>query len=306
MERSDAVAGHEPVMLKEVLEYLSPRPGKAFLDLTLGGGGHAEAILKRLGSSGQLVGVDRDEEVLLATAARLRGQFDNVRCFSADFAQVRELSRELEGQEFDGILMDLGVSSMQLEDPARGFSFRLEGPLDMRMDRSTGATAREMLARSSQKELTEVIRDYGQERHAAGIARAIVRRRAKKPLQSTIELAAICKRVVGRAGGRIHPATRTFQALRIAVNDELRALEEALRFIPEMLKGGGVVVVISFHSLEDAIVKRSFRDWDREGVYEVVTPKPLRPTAQEVSRNRRSRSARLRAARRTEKLINSH
>ena len=183
MEQRDAVAGHEPVMLQEVMEFLSPGPGKEFLDLTLGAGGHAETLLKRIGQSGQLIGVDRDEEVLLATAARLRGKFERVRFFSANFSELAELKGELEGQQFDGVLMDLGVSSIQLDDVKRGFSFQTEGPLDMRMDRSKGRTAKDLLAKLPEEELERILRDYGEERRARAVARAIVRRRSESPLE---------------------------------------------------------------------------------------------------------------------------
>ena len=301
MEKEDAVAGHRPVMLKEVLEFLSPGPGKAFLDLTLGGGGHAEALLKRLGSSGQLIGVDRDEEVLLATATRLRERFNNVRFFSANFGDLDDLSEALEGEAFDGVLLDLGVSSIQLDDGKRGFSFQADGPLDMRMDRSSGRTAEELLKKLSQGELASILKEYGQERRAASIARAIVKRRARKPLMWTSELARICEHAAGGKWQRIHPATRTFQALRIAVNDELGALARAMTTMPTMLKRDGRVVVLSFQSLEDGIVKRAFREHARVGVYEVLTAKPLRASAEEVRGNPRARSACLRAARRTDK-----
>jgi len=298
MEQRAAVAGHEPVMLQEVLEYLSPEPGKGILDLTLGAGGHSEALLGRLGESGQLIGVDRDEEVLLTTAARLRERYENVRFFSASFGSLAELREELEGQQFDGVLMDLGVSSMQLDEAKRGFSFQSDGPLDMRMDRSGGVTARELLAKLPEEELTRILREYGEERRARAIARAIVKKRSERPLEWTSELAEICEHIGGGGRERIHPATRTFQAIRIAVNDELGALRSALKEMPTMLEPGGVVVVISFHSLEDRIVKESFKEGAASGVYEILTKKPVRPSAEEMERNPRSRSAKLRAARR--------
>ena len=301
MEREDAVVGHEPVMLKEVLEFLSPEPGKAFLDLTLGGGGHAEALLKRLGSSGRLIGVDRDEEVLLATATRLRERFNNVRFFSADFGNLQDLDEALEGERFDGVLLDLGISSIQLDDGKRGFSFQVDGPLDMRMDRSSGRTAEELLKKLSQGELANILREYGQERRAASIARTIVKRRARKPLMWTSELARICEHAARGKWQRIHPATRTFQAIRIAVNDELGALTRAMATLPKMLRSGGCLVVMSFQSLEDGIVKRAFREHARSGLYEVLTAKPLKASDEEVRENPRARSACLRAARRTDK-----
>ena len=298
-ERGGNGYSHEPVMLKEVLELLAPTPGKRFLDLTLGGGGHTEALLERVGSGGQVVTVDRDEEVLLGTSARLRQRFGNVRFFSADFGQLEELSEELEGARFDGVLMDVGVSSLQLDDAGRGFSFQKDGPLDMRMDRTQTVTAAHLLNHLPEEELARILREYGEERKASRLAREIVKARAEKPLQWTAELVAICERVVGKGKQRIHPATRTFQGLRIAVNAELKALESAMETMPKMLESGGVVVVLSYHSLEDRIVKRYFRSGADQGLYQVLTRKPLRPTPEEVERNRRVRSARLRAARRT-------
>ncbi len=219
---------------------------------------------------------------------------------NADKREEQDIAKTRIGR-FVGVVMDLGVSSLQLDDAKRVFGFQTDGPVDMRMDRSSGARAEDLLRKLSEKELAGILWDYGQERRARSIARAIVRARTKKRLLWTSELARICERAARGARQRIHPATRTFQALRIAVNDELGGLASALRWMPRVLKAGGVVVVISFHSLEDGIVKRCFKDHGRDGLFDVLTLKPVRPGPQEVKRNRRSRSARLRAARRTPK-----
>jgi len=290
-------SGHEPVMAAEVLRYLAPRAGGRYLDLTVGGGGHARAILERIGPAGVFVGADRDEEVLRRTAAELGAKYPQSRFLRANFAEIRELSRLLEPICFDGLLLDLGVSSLQLDEAQRGFSFLRPGPLDMRMDRSEGVTAADLLGHLSADELERILRDYGEERYARRIARAIVRERGRRPLTDTAELAALIEHVSPSRRGRIHPATRTFQALRIAVNDELGNLERFLAEFPRLLAPQGVVVVISFHSLEDRLVKTCFKRLEREGALEVLTPKPVTPGEAETERNRRARSAKLRAAR---------
>jgi len=289
--------GHEPVMVEEVLEYLSPRGGSRVLDLTLGAGGHARAVLDLIGPTGLLVGVDRDGEQLERTASRLRADYPQTRFLHANFGEIDELAAHLKPIRFGGVLLDLGVSSEQLDDPVRGFSFSRTGPIDMRMDRSQGQPASVLLKTASADELERVFREYGQERHARGIARAIVRERARAPLTDTRQLAAVVERVVRSRPGAIDPATRTFQALRIAVNDELGNLARCLEGVHRLLDVQGVIVVISFHSLEDGLVKRSFRRGQDEGRLEVLTRKPVRPGEEETRRNRRARSARLRAAR---------
>jgi len=289
--------GHEPVMVEEVLAHLGPREGGRILDLTVGTGGHARAILERIGPQGLLVGVDRDGELLERTASRLRKDFPQTRFLHANFAEIDELRRHLAPISFQGLLLDLGVSSAQLDDDERGFSFARTGPLDMRMDRSEGVTAGELLERLSADELERVLREYGEERHARAIARAIVRERSRTCFTNTLQLAALIERILPSRRMRIHPATRTFQALRIAVNDELGNLSRFLAGFHRLLEARGVVVVLSFHSLEDRLVKRSFRRGEQEKRLEVLTPKPVRPGAEEVRRNRRARSARLRAAR---------
>jgi 16S rRNA (cytosine1402-N4)-methyltransferase len=288
---------HEPVMLGEVMQYLACRSGGRYLDLTVGGGGHARAILELTGPTGLLIGVDRDEEVLRDTTSRLKKSFTNARFIHGNFAEIDELSRHLGSIGFDGLLLDLGASSLQLDDSERGFSFGRSGPLDMRMDRSGGKTAAELLREISEGELGRLIRELGEDRNARRIARAIVRERQRAPLRDTAQLAGLIERVSPSRGHRIHPATRTFQALRIAVNDELGNLERFLARFRRLLEPHGVIVVISFHSLEDRLVKRSFREGERDGWLEILTRKPVRATARELERNRRARSARLRAAR---------
>jgi len=288
---------HTPVLLAEVLGLLSPEPGQRFIDATLGLGGHAAAILPRILPGGRLLGIDCDAEALAQAAARLaafRGHFELVH---GNFRDLGELASRAGIAKADGVLFDLGLSSYQLEAPSRGFSFASDGPLDMRMDRGGRTTAARLIARSSVAELERILREFGEERFARRIARALVERR--KELRTTRDLASLVERVVPRRERRIHPATRTFQALRIAVNDELGALEAALKGLPRWLAPGGRVAVISFHSLEDRIVKQAFRDHEAAGEVEVVTRKPLRPSAAEVATNRRARSARLRVAERT-------
>jgi 16S rRNA (cytosine1402-N4)-methyltransferase len=284
-------------MVAEVLEYLAPRKGGRYLDLTVGAGGHARAVAERIGPEGLLVGVDVDEEVLRLTADRLGREHPQTRFLKCNFSKIDELRRVIGPISFQGIIVDLGVSSIQLDSPGRGFSLSSPGLIDMRMDRSGGVTAAQLLREMSQEELERVIREYGEERYARRIARAVVEERKLRPFTLTTQLASLVARVVPRKGGRIHPATRTFQALRIAVNDELGSLSRLLARFHEMLDPGGVAVVISFHSLEDRLVKRAFREGGREGRLEVLTRKPVCASQEEIRRNPRSRSAKLRAAR---------
>jgi len=289
---------HTPVLLGEVVDLLSPGPGQRFIDATIGPGGHAAAIAERILPGGTLLGVDRDEQALELARERLEPFQGHLELVQGSFADLADHVAHLGGGLADGVLMDLGVSSVQLDSGIRGFSFAVDGPLDMRLDTRGGRTASGLLQRSSARELERILREYGQERYARRIAGAIVARRGT--LRRTLELAALVERVVPRRQHRLHPATRTFQALRIAVNDELGELERALATVPQWLAPGGRVAVVSFHSLEDRIVKHTFRDYARAGELEVLTAKPVRPSPAEVARNPRARSARLRAARRTE------
>ncbi len=283
-------------MTAEVLEYLNCRPGQVIMDCTLGEGGHARLILPRILPGGKLIGIDRDAEVLERARRNLRIFEKQVIIKQGNFRECSRLAAELKLEEVDGILFDLGVSSFQLDSPERGFSFRGAGPLDMRMDRREQFQAVDLVNQLSAPELEKIIRDYSQERWARRISRAIVRTRGKSPLETTIDLAEVITRAVpGR--GRIHPATRTFQALRIYLNRELESLEEALPAAANLLKKGGRMAVISFHSLEDRIVKWEFRRQAGEaGVMKIITPKPLRPDYREVRSNPRARSARFRVA----------
>ncbi len=292
-----ALTGHEPVMVAEVLEYLAPREGGRCLDLTVGAGGHARAVLERIGPTGVFVGADRDRDVLHRTSVELKAKYPQTRLIHANFAEIDELSRLLEPIRFEGVLLDLGASSMQLDDAERGFSFLRSGPLDMRMDRTTRTTAADLLRRLSLEDLEHILWEYGEERHARRIARAIVAARGRQPMLTTTDLAMAIERVSPSHPGRIHPATRAFQALRIAVNDELGCLDRFLAGFTKLLVPGGVAVIIAFHSLEDRLVKTAFRRLAAEGRVEILTRKPVTATDEEVARNRRARSAKLRAAR---------
>ncbi len=285
--------GHVPVLLREVLDVLDPSPGMVVVDATVGAGGHAAALLERAGGEAFLLGIDRDPSILEKARVRLAPFQGRARLFHSTFAEMVQVLGEAGFTRVDRVLFDLGVSSPALDTPERGFGFMIEGPLDMRMDPSGGGpTAAELVARLSEGELHRLIREYGEERYARRIARAIVRERGKAPITTTTRLAELVARAVPPSPHRrIHPATRTFQALRIAVNRELDQLREGLEAAKAVLGPGGRVAVISFHSLEDRIVKRFFR--------EKMTPlfrKPIRPSPDEVRRNRRARSARLRAA----------
>jgi 16S rRNA (cytosine1402-N4)-methyltransferase len=279
-------------MQREVLDYLAPAHGQVFVDGTVGGGGHALAIADRLGESGMLICVDQDPRMIELARARVRHA--RVIWAEASFTDLRTVLDEWNVQNVDGIVLDLGISSDQVDNPDRGFSFMRSGPLDMRMNPDVGESARSLVNRMSAQELADIFYRYGEERHSRRIARAIVETRRTKPIDTTGELAEIVRRSLpgGRAWQRIDPATRVFQALRIAVNDELGVLERGLMALPDCLKPGGRAVVISFHSLEDRIVKNVFRqdNWER------LTRKPVVPIDAEIKANPRARSAKLRAA----------
>jgi 16S rRNA (cytosine1402-N4)-methyltransferase len=284
-------------MVAEVLDLLEPRGAGVIVDCTVGLGGHAEALLGAEGFGGVVVGIDRDEEALRKAADRLKRFGSRFRPVHGNFGRLGELLEGTGCGAADGILFDLGVSSMQLEDAARGFSFRREGPLDMRMDPSRGISAAELISRLDAPDLGRVLRDYGEERRSRRVAEAIVRERSSAPINTTGRLAEIVRTAVGGRGGKIDPATRTFQALRIAVNDELGELERGLREAGARLAAGGCLAVLSFHSLEDRIVKRFLKDLARRGIARLMTRRPLRPGDPEVGLNPRARSAKLRAAR---------
>lgn len=319
----EPAAAHVPVMLAECLEYLALPPGGTAVDCTLGLAGHSVEMLARVSPAGRLIGLDRDPEALRRAQARLQTACSGwgwdpcpVTVVQTDFRHLGEaLDDCLEGGSAHGFLFDLGVSSMQLDLPERGFSFRNPGPLDMRMGPDADQSAEELLNTRSEANLAQILWEYGEERYSRRIARRIVERRVREPLKTTQDLV---DAVWGayppkERHGRLHPATRTFQAIRIAVNDELAALEPALTAAAERLHPGGRIVVLSYHSLEDRIVKRTL-EWlsgrcrcpselplcacGAEERVKVLTRKPVEPTAEEVERNARARSARLRAAER--------
>jgi 16S rRNA (cytosine1402-N4)-methyltransferase len=286
---------HVPVLPAEVLTVLDPAPGQTFVDATVGAGGHARLLAERLGPTGRLIGLDQDAAVLEQARPRLEGL--PVTLVHANFDELRVVLDELQVAAVDGVLADLGVCSDQLDDPARGLTFQQEGPLDMRLDPSRGEPASALLRRLSERDLADLIYQLGEERFSRRIARRIVEERHRAPLETTAQLAELVRRCVPRPKGRhaIDPATRTFQALRIAVNDELGALDRLLAALPGCVKPGGRAAVISFHSLEDRRVKQAFRDRQH---WEVLTRKPVQAGDAEVAQNPRARSAKLRAARR--------
>jgi len=290
---ADSSSAHVPVLLAEAVEWLQPRPGGTIVDGTLGGGGHTRALAEGVGPAGTVIALDRDPAALDLAEQRLSGL--PVRLVQANFCDLPEVLAELKVREVDGVLLDLGVSSDQLADPARGFSFSAGGALDLRFDPTEGEPAWRLVNRLRAEHLAELIRSYGEERYSRRIAKAIVQRRRERPIQQAADLADLVRRCVPapRGGHQIDPATRTFQALRIAVNEELKSLEIALRRIPDCLRPHGRLAVISFHSLEDRRVKEAFRDDPR---YEALTRKPVRPSAEEIAHNPRARSAKMRVA----------
>lgn len=289
---------HKPVLLQEAMHFLNPAPGEKIIDATLGAGGHAEEIMRRIAPGGTLIGIDRDSESLKIAQERLKSLKGEFKLVNKNFKDIKEIMQDLEIKEVDGILFDIGLSSIQIETGERGFSIKNAGPLDMRMDRNTQLTASELVNRLNESELSNLIKDFGEERFHRRIAGNIVRARETKKIETTTELAEIISRSVPCKfrWHRIHPATRTFQALRIRVNGELEAIEEALRQVPAILKKGGRLCVISFHSLEDRIAKNILREFRAEGIFNVLTKKPIVAREEEVLENPRARSAKLRAA----------
>ena len=302
---------HIPVLLGEVLEYLEPGRGGTFVDGTLGGGGHAEAVLSRLPESGRLIGIDRDWEAVHAAENRLLTYGGRFTALHGNFFNMRSLLGEIEVSEVNGILLDLGVSSHQLDTPERGFSYKTEAPLDMRMDATAPLTAREVVNTYSQDALAHVLWDYGEERFGRRISEFICRARTQKPIETTLELAEIVRSAIPAKyrNEQQHPARRTFQAIRIEVNGELRELDRAVEDACDLLQKGGRLCIITFHSLEDRIVKQAFRRFEnpctcppsapicicgKTPKAKILTKKPLTASAEEEAQNSRSTSAKLR------------
>ena len=298
-ERGGEGFSHVSVLSQEAIDFLAIRRGGTYLDATLGLGGHSYEIAKRLGAQGHLIGFDKDTNALEMARRRLTEIGDDLKAdwprITLLHASYAEIAKHAQPKTLDGVLADLGISSMQLQDAGRGFSFQAEGPLDMRMDPQAELTADQVVNHMSERELADVIYEFGEERRSRRIARAICRAR---PIRTTAHLAqviSVVARPMNSSERRIHPATKTFQALRIFVNHELDDLKELLAAAPAVLAPRGRLVVISFHSLEDRIVKDSMREVAQKGKYELLTKKPVTATEEEIDRNPRSRSAKLRA-----------
>ncbi len=303
---------HKSVLLQEVIRLLDPKPGQVFIDVTVGFGGHTEAILKKIGPRGKLLGLDQDMKALNWLGANLQDRYPNLVLEKANFSKVEEIAKKKGFAEVDGILADIGVSSAQLDEPQRGFSFKVSGPLDMRMDQSQRVTAAEILASYSEQKLIDIFSRYGEERLSKTIAYRIVEKRAKMPFEQTLQLTRLIEEIYREKGikiGKIHPATKVFQALRIEVNDELRNLEKFLPQAIELLSRKGELAVITFHSLEDRLVKDFFQKEARgcicpsdypickcghEKRINILTKKPTIANSEEILENPRSRSAKLR------------
>jgi 16S rRNA (cytosine1402-N4)-methyltransferase len=300
-------------MVREAVEWLACTPGGVFVDGTVGLGGHAAAIAEKIQPSGRLIAIDADAEALKEARKRLSPWKENISFVQDNFRNLAKILEELGVERVSGILLDLGMSSVQVDTPSRGFSLYQPGPLDMRFDRRQSMTAAKIVNRYPEKEIVNIIREFGEERSARKIAAAIVRRRERSEFSSTTELASLVEGVVARRPGAIHPATKTFQALRIAVNREIESLQLALPQAIMALKPGGRLVVLSYHSLEDRVVKQTFRQFEkgcicppgfpvcrcgRTSELEILTRKPIRPSTTEVGGNPRSRSARMRVCER--------
>ena len=286
------------MLLRETIQGLNLKSGDVILDATLGGGGHAEEILDKILPGGRLVGVDRDPEAIERVRERLRDHKDTVTYVNEDFRNVGSILDSLGVGAIDGAIFDLGMSSFQVDDQRRGFSFLKDGPLDMRFDPSGGLSAEDVVNETGREELADIIKEFGEERHARLVAGAIFSARKQKRIRTTAELVDIIVKAIGRKyrRQRLHSAARTFQAIRIYVNDELGALEEAIEKTVSCLNLNGRICVISFHSLEDRIVKNIFKEMKRSGKLEILTKKPVRPERDEIRDNPRARSAKLRIA----------
>ncbi len=291
-------ARHVPVLFEEVMEFIRVRPGGTYVDCTLGLAGHAEGIVRQLGSAGHFIGFDRDPEALELAKVRLAQVSDELGSRAPQVSLIGEafstIAEHVKPASVDGLLADFGASSLHFDEARRGFSFQADGPLDMRMDTRSGETAEQVVNEMGERELANLIYEYGEERRSRTVARAIVRGR---PVTSTAQLAKIVASAVPPMK-HIHPATRTFQALRIFVNQELHEIRALLEAAPGLLKPSARLVVISFHSLEDRIAKDSFREGAQKGIWKILTRKPVTAKEEEINRNPRSRSAKLRAAER--------
>jgi len=306
---------HEPVLLKEVVELMGVKPGGTYIDGTFGGGGHAEAILDKVGADGKLIGIDRDSDALERAAERCSGWGSRCALECGDFADMDVIAKRHQIEEVDGILLDLGMSSNQVDEPGRGFSFNHDGPLDMRMDRTQDLTAAKLISAAGERELADMLYQFGEEKASRRIARMIVNERDRQAITSTRQLAELVTRAKGGRHGKTHPATKTFQALRMAVNHELESLSRALEKAIRLVHPGGRVAVISFHSIEDRLVKRTFAHhvgrWEslpaggerwvgEHPVVRRITRKPVTASEEELRGNPRARSAKLRVIERTE------
>lgn len=295
---------HVPVMLHEVIDYLKLAPGQVIVDATMGTGGHSLEILKKITPGGRLIGIDRDEDSLAVCRERLSEFKDVVEFVQANFLDLDKVLATLGIDNIDGIVFDLGISTYQLKDAKRGFSFNQEGPLDMRLDRSSYISAYDLVNNLNENELSQMLWNLGQERWHNRIAHLLVEERKVEPIVTTKQLAALVMRAIPhryrRSYYRIHPATRTFQAIRIAVNRELEILESAIKKAVAVLNKQARICVISFHSLEDRVIKHTFRALNAQGVIDIITAKPLTPSLGEIDRNPSSRSSKLRVAMRIE------
>ncbi len=286
---------HVPILTEEILEHLCLKPGNVVCDATLGGGGHAKEILRKITPQGRLIGIDQDREAIDRTKLNLKefdGHYDLI---EANFRQIDHVLKELKIDSIDAILFDLGISSDQILSETRGFSFQWDSPLDMRMDLKSPLTAADLINDTPEEDLANIFWQYGEERGSRRIAKVIVEERHKKRISTCLELSQLIEKKFGRRG-RIHPATKVFQALRIVVNDELGAVEEALPKAIQLLKPHGRIAVLTFHSLEDRIVKRMFKEKHRVGEIKIINKKVIKPSREEVLSNSKSRSAKLRVA----------
>ena len=291
---------HIPVLLNEVLDLVCIKPEGIYIDCTIGEGGHAETILDIIYPKGFLIGIDCDRAVLEITESRLKKFAGSFKLVHGNFSNITDICSQLNIKAVDGIIFDVGMSSYQIDNPERGFSFNKNGPLDMRMDRSSNLTAQSLISNSSYDELTKIFFEYGEERYSRKIASKIIAERNKRPIQTTFELVSVIKKAIPLRRYRIHPATRIFQALRIATNNELENLSKTITDGFSLLKKEGRMVIISFHSLEDRIAKNKFREFKTNEQAKIITKKPLTATKEEINLNVRSRSAKLRVIEKTQ------